>query len=378
MRVLFSLDKYQKSEGGADKLAKGIVDCLSALGYTIRVVQCDNQESFIEDGNVQLKTYCLNRSRVFRDNDYLTLKWNSLWKDILDKEIAEFKPDLMLTQNMLAPSSVSAAGKAGIKSLVFFHGYRCISPMFFFGQDALLSEPVSFYGMPLRHKLKWPLVKKTLNLYQKAYREADIIIANSCYISKVIEKFFERPAEVLYPVLDLKVPAAVSAGQPSNEVLFIKPQGIKGLEVFLRTAQLAPEKRFTVVGTASRRTAKRFSRYENITYLSWTDDMQSVYRNASVLFGPSQIPEPFGRVFVEAGLNYLPSVAADAGGIPEAVGQGGQLVDMKSAPEEWLAALDCVLENKKYSDCCMKARQNAEKILSKHNSDRLKSIVDSV
>ena len=62
-----------------------------------------------------------------------------------------------------------------------------------------------------------------------------------------------------------------------------------------------------------------------------------------VLFGPAQLPEPFGRVFVEAALAGLPSVASRAGGIPEAVGEGGILLEPSAPPAAWAAAIQSAL-----------------------------------
>lgn len=378
MRVIFSLDKYEKSEGGADKLAKGIVNCLLENGHTVRVVQGGNEKSFYDSGNLQIHSYPLKKSRLIRDNDYMTLKWNCLWPEVLLEEVNNFKPDIMLTQNMLAPASVYVAKQKGIKSIIFFHGYKCISPLFFFGQDALTADEMSFYGMPLKHKLKWPLVKKTLELYNKAYKAANMVIANSNYVAKVIERFFQRDAEVLYPVIDMDLVDKAPAYDNSKDILFVKPQEIKGVEIFFEVAQAAKDRKFTVVGSASRRMKLRFSNFENINYIPWTDDMDSVYSNSSLLFGPSQIPEPFGRVFVEAGMRYIPSVATNGGGIPEAVGLGGELVRMDAKPDEWINTIEKVLSENKYKSYCDNSRKHSEQILTVNNAGRFLKIIDDL
>jgi glycosyltransferase involved in cell wall biosynthesis len=61
--------------------------------------------------------------------------------------------------------------------------------------------------------------------------------------------------------------------------------------------------------------------------------------HTKVLLVPSQWPEPFGRVAVEALANGIPVVASRTGGLPEAVGDAGILVEDFSNAAAWIAAL---------------------------------------
>jgi glycosyltransferase involved in cell wall biosynthesis len=67
--------------------------------------------------------------------------------------------------------------------------------------------------------------------------------------------------------------------------------------------------------------------------------MREVYAVTDVLLVPSQFTEAFGRVIVEAQLNGIPVVAADAGGIPYALGEGGLLVRPKDSPSAYADAI---------------------------------------
>jgi D-inositol-3-phosphate glycosyltransferase len=78
-------------------------------------------------------------------------------------------------------------------------------------------------------------------------------------------------------------------------------------------------------------------------------------RRASALLIPSH-SETFGLVALEASASGIPVIASRVGGLPEAVGDNGILLDDRSA-ESWAAALDAVLAEA--SDAAGRARLQA-------------------
>jgi glycosyltransferase involved in cell wall biosynthesis len=284
----------------------------------------------------------------------------------------------MLTQNMLVPASVKAASEAGIKSAILFHGYRCVSPSFFYQEDALKSYIPSFFKVSFKDKLKWPLIGKTLKMYKQAYSEASMTIANSKYSANVLERFFGIKPATLYPILDMKLCEKEVDKSSDGAILFVKPQKIKGVEILFSVAKKIKEKKFIVVGNANRSIQSKLSKHPNIEYRSWVDDMDSVYKECSALFGPSQIPEPFGRVFLEAGMRGIPTVASNWGGIPDAVGGGGILLEFNSSVDEWAGAILELLSKEKYSHLSVEARKNAEAVFSNHTPQYLQKILEKI
>jgi glycosyltransferase involved in cell wall biosynthesis len=63
--------------------------------------------------------------------------------------------------------------------------------------------------------------------------------------------------------------------------------------------------------------------------------MASIYAETRVLLVPSLWEETWGRVATEAQFSGIPVLASDAGGLPEAVGQGGILLRRDTPPEIW-------------------------------------------
>ncbi len=360
MKILFSLDNYRKPSGGADRAARATRDALVRLGHEVRLLTPDFAPGLIRDG------------------EWLTWRWNSIWQSTVRQSLAAWRPDLLLTQNRLAPASVFASREAGVPSVIFFHGYRCLSPTFFEGEDALSAPAVSFWRAPWRCRLKWPLVRHCLSLYEKAYGRADVIIANSRYSAAVIKRFYGRDVEVLYPIFDLTSSEnrdAAASPSPTAPLLFIKPQRIKGLAIVAEVARLLPQRRFRVVGSLSRDGYRAFRRAKNVELLGWVDDMPALYRDSSLLLAPSQIPEPFGRVIVEAALHGVPCVASDSGGIPEAAGAGGILLRFTASPSAWAEAIESALTPTRHAALATAARAHSRDLLNTHNIERLGAIV---
>lgn len=68
--------------------------------------------------------------------------------------------------------------------------------------------------------------------------------------------------------------------------------------------------------------------------------MKSIYAETAVLLAPSLGFESWGRVATEAVMNGIPVLASTTGGLPEAVGSGGIVLDppesCAGARENWL------------------------------------------
>jgi len=370
VRILFALDKYSAREGGADRFARAAVRALLAAGHTVHVVEAGGEEPPAADRFTRA-LHPLPQPLWLRDSDCNTLRWNVYWSEVVEEETRAFRPDLLLTQNVLAPASVAAARRAKIPSVIFLHGYRCMSPTLFYGEDALTCAPPSFRTVPLRYKLKWPLTRKVLELYRAAYVAADIVVANSDYSARMVERFFERGAPVVYPVMDLAPVPDAPAPAAEGPVLYVKPQSVKGVDVLLHVARALPARRFVVAGEASARTARALARLPNVDLRGWVEDMPALYREVSLLLGPSQNPEPFGRIFVEAGLRGIPSVSRNLGGGAEAVGPGGILVEPDASMERWVAALQEALVPARHADLSARARAHAEALVRAHDGAAL-------
>ncbi|MGB8214227.1 MAG: glycosyltransferase [Anaerolineales bacterium] len=103
----------------------------------------------------------------------------------------------------------------------------------------------------------------------------------------------------------------------------------------------------------------------NVTFLGPTTDLDLFYGEISALLVPSMMPEGYPRVIIEAALNGIPAIANRIGGIPEAMGHCGILIEMESHEkmvEKYKLAIQNLHDNqKKYEEYSNKAIERAEK-----------------
>ena len=88
----------------------------------------------------------------------------------------------------------------------------------------------------------------------------------------------------------------------------------------------------------------------NVTLLPARNDMRSIYGKCRILLVPSLWEEAYGRVAVEAQISGIPVVASNRGGLPEAVGGGGILVNPESPISEWVSAVRELWDDERYYD----------------------------
>jgi glycosyltransferase involved in cell wall biosynthesis len=109
----------------------------------------------------------------------------------------------------------------------------------------------------------------------------------------------------------------------------------KGQDVFLRAfAEAFPggEEEAVVAGSALfgedayaaelHDLAKELGIADRVTFTGFVDDVESLLAGVDVLVHASVIPEPFGRVIVEAMVAGIPVIASDAGGPAEIITDG--------------------------------------------------------
>ncbi|TIW59462.1 MAG: glycosyltransferase, partial [Mesorhizobium sp.] len=72
---------------------------------------------------------------------------------------------------------------------------------------------------------------------------------------------------------------------------------------------------------------------------SRTSDMKTVYGRTKILLAPSKWEEAWGRVASEAHCSGIPVVGSRRGGLPEAIGAGGVVLDYDAPLADWVATV---------------------------------------
>lgn len=164
--------------------------------------------------------------------------------------------------------------------------------------------------------------------------------------------------------LHLFYPAFEALGTPvrsdrdGGAVTLVNPIPAKGVVTFLQLARRSPERAFLAVEGWYPAELPAELLKKNVRYLAPMSDMKSVWKQTRVLLIPSRLSEAFGRVAVEAGQYGIPSIASDRGGLCEAVGGGGILVD-SLRPQRWLDALRRFDDPREYGAFSDAARKHA-------------------
>jgi glycosyltransferase involved in cell wall biosynthesis len=151
------------------------------------------------------------------------------------------------------------------------------------------------------------------------------VIANSDWMRAHVERGLRVSAHTWHPPHDLAPFIAARTEPRTFAIGFSSSQGaVKGDDLVAEIIARVPEFRFIIAGG-------KFTRRDlgapNVTYLGHVSQMQDFYRQIDVLIVPSLWQEAFGLVILEAAANGVPVIANRRGGIPEALGDSGVLID---------------------------------------------------
>jgi glycosyltransferase involved in cell wall biosynthesis len=168
-------------------------------------------------------------------------------------------------------------------------------------------------------------------------------VANSAFTAGEVRRAFGITCAVIPPLVRR---AAYETEPERTHVVFVTPHRYKGVRTLFALARRLPQCKFLVVecwplGPWERiKLQLEAKRLGNITWCAATADMRTIYRRARILLAPSRWNEGWGRVVTEAHISGIPVIATDIGGLPEALGAGGILIDRDAGEEEWAKAVE--------------------------------------
>ena len=177
---------------------------------------------------------------------------------------------------------------------------------------------------------------------------ADHLVCSSAFLAAKVQRVLGRRPHVVHPASDWYFG---TAADPHGAITMINPHAVKGLDTFLQIAARLPQQRFLLVESwllddaAWARLQQRLAALPNVTLSRRVADVRSIYAQTRLLLVPSVWEEGFGMVAVEAQSCGIPVIASARGGLPEAVGEGGALIDEYLDVDRWLAAIADVLRS---------------------------------
>jgi glycosyltransferase involved in cell wall biosynthesis len=179
--------------------------------------------------------------------------------------------------------------------------------------------------------MKGKRIKKT----QYALKKTNKVLAVSESTKDWVLKWVERCDVItLYHGFDAQIfspkgkkeKMVITVGKLQNEVTI----GIKGLETFLKTAELLPDVKFVLIGTHNPDIAKRWKSRApfNLEILDFIPNEKLIeYYQRAKVYAQLSYQESFGCALAEAMLCECVPVVTRKGAIPEVVGDVGYYVD---------------------------------------------------
>lgn len=175
-----------------------------------------------------------------------------------------------------------------------------------------------------------------------------LYIANSEFTARSYGQRFGIESTVIPPTIN---PAHYNTPTTSEFVTLINPYEEKGFELAVRIAGRCPDIPFLFVESWKladdhrARIEEIIAPLGNVRLESRTNDMKTVYGRTKILLAPSKWEEAWGRVASEAHCSGIPVVGSRRGGLPEAIGKGGVVLDYEAPLDVWVGAVRCLWED---------------------------------
>jgi len=309
MKILFANGRqtYPLFRGGDGVSIHEILTQLSQDGHEVTVLGKINPitqpptsitEVFNKLIKLSIRINKQKHSLLYQVGNYKAIMSESdFFETDLKNYLGKNKPDIVLTQLEDSHKVINICHSIGVKSICFIHDH----------------DPLNFQVLNISHK-------------------TNAIIFNSKNTHRHFGQFCKCLNKVIYPGVNFQ--NYITNKSHNKYLLFINPINIKGAQIVNFLINKFPQENFMIVKGWKPMEFKLNNR-KNIKVVERSLDMKSVYSETKLLLVPSQWEEAFGRIIPEAGINKIPSLSSKIGGVPEAVGRGGMLVDDFANPEAW-------------------------------------------
>lgn len=183
-------------------------------------------------------------------------------------------------------------------------------------------------------------------------------IANSEFTANVYKEKFGVNATVIPPSIDPNLYETTTTG---DYVTLINPYPEKGFDRAVEIARECPNIPFLFVESWTLKDAHRaeieriIEPLGNVRLEGRTANMKTVYGRTKILLAPSRWEEAWGRVASEAHCSGIPVIGSQRGGLPEAIGPGGIVLDYDAPINQWASVVRKLWTDKSAYDSLSKA-----------------------
>lgn len=371
IRIAICYGKFGTSQSGGGR--ESLLTLLDEVGSELDIQAEVYQTPPVDDPprvsfDYDINTAQLNEFPKFTWANQVLRRWQ--WKRYLEDQLGG-EYDLLVTQNDLAPASVAVAQQYDIPS-IFLTSSLALTGYEKYAPD--ISHLSNLRRTDIGGRIQYPFLWKNFHDYKWAARSATYTRASSNFASRTIESLFGAESIVIYPPIDPDQYRVQYDGD--GFITMVNPRAeYKGGDIFLNLAERRPDERFLLVGPISSSTLKaNADEIDNVTHWEWCDDMREAYSQSKLVVTPSRVEETFGRVPAEAMVSGIPCVVSNRGGLPEVVGDTGEVVSEIESIHSWERAIETASEN--HDPAAQKRR--VEEFSSETQGRKLREIIKSI
>ncbi|HEY1267253.1 MAG TPA: glycosyltransferase [Candidatus Binatia bacterium] len=245
--------------------------------------------------------------------------------DELKAQVKEHRPDIIVGALDGATDGLRVASRYGIPCALYLHGYEFCPPT---------AAEREAWGIRAANDASFPTAAEA----DFVLRSADERFACSKYLQDFYERRHRLRCELIYGDFDVNEIVLDGPRQPEY-IAGVCGYRHKGLEIFLDLAERFPDQRFLLAGSLGSDIdlsyRGKIERLSNL-YLPGRQTIKDLLVQAKLVLVPSLLPEPFGRIAVEAMANDVPILASDTGGISEILGDAPMRVGDFRDTDVWV------------------------------------------
>ncbi len=251
--------------------------------------------------------------------------------------------DILFSQGLIAPAAINKFKNPSIylfRDEINLNICRCY--------ETSLFKKIKF---SIRFILQVPFFWYFCYTNKNAIDNSKLLIANSEYVAKKINKIFNKRAFVFYPTIELTKLRNVTlpALEKRYYILLVGDEGKKGISIFRKIARSLHNQKFLVIGKNCINEV-----VGNISYRQYIQNTLDIYKMAKIVLMPSLWEEAFGRVAVEASTLGIPVLVSNRGGLPETVPSEYVINDYHNI-KCWTEKISWILSNYESHSRIMKA-----------------------
>ena len=307
MRILLAQNSlYYPAHGGGDKSNRLLLEALAARGHECRVVA--RISVFGEAGHTQYLEALAARGVTPQSSadGVVVFTRNGVEAHVVtdgnlraqfEAQAEAFAPGVILVSTDDPAQLLLAAALRGASARVVYLARATLA-------------------LPFGPDCAFPSQAKTERI-----RACDAVVGVSQYVADYIRRYAAIDA-VHVPISLMEPEEWPLVGRFDNEfVTFVNPCAVKGIAIFLALADAFPDIAFAAVPTwgTNQQDRAALGARPNVRLLAPVDDINLLLARTRVLLVPSLWAEARSRIVLEALLRGVPVMAANVGGIPEAM-----------------------------------------------------------